>query len=86
MKQTKSVLNGKNINLTGDNTIITSNNFNVDKDGNMSCSNANITNGNVILGSPLSGEGSAVLRVYSGDSGPSTEIYPDSVEIFQENP
>lgn len=42
MKPTKSVLNGKNINLTGDNTIITSNNFNVDKDGNMSCTNANI--------------------------------------------
>lgn len=40
MKPTKSVLNGKNINLTGDNTIITSNNFNVDKDGNMSCNNA----------------------------------------------
>lgn len=40
MKQTKSALNGKNINLTGDNTIITSNNFNVDKDGNMSCNNA----------------------------------------------
>ena len=43
MKPTKSVLNGKNINLTGDNTIITSNNFNVDKDGNMSCSNANVS-------------------------------------------
>lgn len=42
MKPTKSVLNGKNINLTGDNTIITSNNFNVDKDGNMSCTNAKI--------------------------------------------
>lgn len=43
MKPTKSVLNGKNINLTGDNTIITSNNFNVDKDGNMSCKNADIS-------------------------------------------
>ena len=42
MKQTKSALNGKNINLTGDNTIITSNNFNVDKDGNMTCNNANV--------------------------------------------
>lgn len=52
----------------------------------MSCSNANITNGKVILGSPLSGEGNAVLGVYSGDSGPSTEIYSNSVEIFQENP
>lgn len=40
MKQVKSVLNGKDINLTGDNTIITSNNFNVDKYGNMSCNGA----------------------------------------------
>ena len=41
--QTKSVLNGKTINLTGDNTIIKSTNFNVDKNGNMSCKNANVT-------------------------------------------
>lgn len=86
LTQTKFHLNGKEINLTSDEIAIKSTNFNVDKDGNLSCSNANITNGKVILSSPLSGEGSAVLRVYSGDSGPSTEIYPDSVEIFQENP
>lgn len=42
LKLIKSVLNGKNINLTGDNTTITSNNFNVDKDGNMRCNNANV--------------------------------------------
>jgi len=41
--QTKSVLNGKTINLTGDNTIIKSTNFNVDKNGNMTCKNANVT-------------------------------------------
>ncbi len=40
--QTKSVLNGKTINLTGDNTIIKSTNFNVDKNGNMTCKNANV--------------------------------------------
>lgn len=40
--QTKSVLNGKEINLTGDNTIIKSNNFNVDKNGNMTCNNATV--------------------------------------------
>ena len=48
-KPTKSVLNGKNINLTGDNTTITSNNFNVDEDGNMTCTNANINGGEVKL-------------------------------------
>ena len=40
--QIKLVLNGKEINLTGDNTIIKSNNFNVDKNGNMTCNNANV--------------------------------------------
>lgn len=41
--QVKSALNGKTINLTGDNTIIKSTNFNVDKDGNMTCKNANVS-------------------------------------------
>lgn len=36
-------MHGKQINLTGDNTTITSSNFNVDKNGNMSCTNANIS-------------------------------------------
>ena len=36
---------GKNISLTGDNINISSTNFNVDKDGNMNCSNATITGG-----------------------------------------
>ena len=41
--QTKSVLNGKEINLTSDNTTIKSTNFNVDKSGKMTCTNANIS-------------------------------------------
>lgn len=39
-------MNGKEINLTGDNVVISSNNFNVDENGNMTCTNANI-NGSV---------------------------------------
>ena len=39
----KISLSGKNINLTGDDVTISSNKFNVDKYGNMSCSNANIS-------------------------------------------
>lgn len=45
----KFLLNGKEIDLTSDNIIISSDNFNVDKYGNMSCSNANITKGNITL-------------------------------------
>lgn len=47
--QTKSVLSGKTINLTSDNTTIKSTNFNVDKDGNMTCNNANVTGGKLQL-------------------------------------
>lgn len=43
----KFLLNGKNINLTGDNVVINSNNFNVDNNGNMTCSNATITGGSL---------------------------------------
>lgn len=50
----KFLLHGKEINLTGDNVIIKSNNFNVDKNGNMNCNNANITGGNLNIESTLS--------------------------------
>ena len=47
LKQAKSLLDGKEINLTDDNTIITSNNFSVDKDGNMVCNGATFTVGQI---------------------------------------
>lgn len=60
--QIKSVLNGKEINLTGDNATIKSNNFNVDKDGNMKCSNAEITGGTLKLGD--SGQAGSNITLY----------------------
>ena len=45
-------LNGKTIDLTSDNVLITSDNFSVDRYGNMSCSNADITGGEINLSSP----------------------------------
>lgn len=47
--QTKYHCLGKTINMTSQDIEIQSDNFNVDKNGNMSCSNANITNGNILL-------------------------------------
>jgi len=44
-------LNGKEINLTSDNTIIKSTNFNVDKDGNMTCKSASMQDANINGGS-----------------------------------
>lgn len=43
MKLIKFLCNGKTINLTGDYIDICSNNFNVNENGDMSCSNANIS-------------------------------------------
>lgn len=45
----KFLFNGKEIDLTGDNVVIKSSNFNVNKNGNMTCSNANITGGKISL-------------------------------------
>lgn len=44
---------GKQINLTGDSTTITSTNFSVDENGNMTCNNANIK-GDIKSGSTIS--------------------------------
>ena len=51
LMQTKSVLNGKEINLTSDNTTIKSTNFSVDKNGNMECNNAKFKGGSINLNS-----------------------------------
>ena len=70
LKLIKSVLNGKSINLTGDNTTITSNNFNVDKDGNMRCNNATM-NDATIQGGNIKTWGNTSLdgiRVFSDNS------------------
>lgn len=40
-------MNGKEINLTSDNTTIKSDNFSVDKNGNMTCNNATIKNATI---------------------------------------
>lgn len=49
IKADKISLEGKQINLTSDNTTIVSNNFSVDKYGNMTCNNANIVGGELNL-------------------------------------
>lgn len=50
----KSASNGKEINLTSDNTVIKSTNFNVDKNGNMTCNNAQFNGGKIKLNSSSS--------------------------------
>lgn len=88
--QTKSVSNGKEINLTGDNTTIKSNNFNVDKNGNMVCKNAtvngkitsndaNITGGYINLNTARS-QGDLVFNIHD-DENSHTFIGPVNASI-----
>jgi len=86
----KLSLAGKTINLTSDNTVIKSTNFNVDKNGNMSCSNASvsgtisssnatITGGNITLNG---NSGFRLIRVQRNNSNSTmTYITPDMVGI-----
>lgn len=74
--QKKLVLNGKEINLTGDNTIITSNNFNVDTDGKMTCNKAEMNNA-TINGGNINMEGNdttPTINIHSGTD--YIEMYP----------
>ena len=75
----KISLSGKTINLTSDNTVIKSNKFNVDKNGNMSCSNATISGGSVVLNGD---SGSQLIKVQKNNSN-STMSYvtPDIIAI-----
>lgn len=78
LKQTKSALNGKTINLTGDNTIIKSTNFNVDKNGNMTCSSANITDGNIVLNS---NSNNYEFRIFNNTTGVTTKVTSESLIV-----
>lgn len=66
-----NLIAGNTINLTSKNIVIASDNFNVDKNGSMSCSNVNITGGkiNLVPTSALD-----VLRVIKNNN-PSTMTY-----------
>lgn len=84
-------MNGKEINLTGDNVVIISNNFNVDENGNMTCTNANI-NGNItsnnaiIDGGRIKVEGSRTesnLEIFGQwmDNNTKNFLYPGAMRI-----
>lgn len=79
----KFLLHGKEINLTGDNVIIKSNKFNVDKNGNMSCTNANILGGSLVV----AGDASTSNLITEGNVGSwgtfRNAIYPHAVRIAQ---
>ena len=77
----KFLLNGKEINLTSDDVVIKSNNFNVDKNGNMTCNNGKFTGGEISLGGNQS-ESTFKVTGNIGDWGTfRTCIYPHDITI-----
>ena len=76
----KYLLNGKQINLTSDNTIINSTNFNVDKDGNMSCSNANILGGDIELSTDDLNNAKVIAKTTDGSI--YTQIRPTGIRTM----
>lgn len=79
MKQTKSALSGKTLNLA-DNMEIKSNNFNVDSKGNMTCNNAKITGGNIIVGGSIS-ESNLEVRGSWFDNNTRNVLQPGAMRI-----
>ena len=79
----KFLLNGKEINLTSDNVVIESNNFKVDKDGNMTCNNAYLKNVDINGGNIDLDSNSTVRKIYIHNeaAGGNVEIYYDGIDI-----
>lgn len=77
--QTKSVLNGKEINLTANSTTIKSNNFNVDKNGNVNCNNATLYDVQIIGGNiEMQGDESTPTITITSYDNDTLEMYPSN--------
>lgn len=78
-RPTKSALNGKTLNLA-DNMAIVSNNFNVDKNGNMTCNNGKFNGGKVILQDGTKNNANLYV-LNSNDNSINTQITPSDIFI-----
>ena len=87
-------LEGKTINLTGEDITIASTNFNVDTDGNITCNNATMNNANVVGGAiSLTGDASTSPKfiIYSSTSNNNkiefmpnlAKFYKNGIELIQ---
>lgn len=77
---TRYLLNGKEINLTSDNTTINSTNFSVDKDGKMTCSNANILGGDIELSTDDLNNAKVIAKTTDGSI--YTQIRPTGIRTM----
>ena len=79
-----NLLAGNTINLTGKNIAISSTNFNVDKNGNMTCNNANVTGGTIKIGNNfnVNADGTIELKDSGGADSPSLKIVSNGASSF----
>ncbi len=75
----KISLAGKTINMTSDDIAINSTNFSVDKDGNMTCANANITSGKIKLIGGTKSNSNFYIQNQANTS--NVNIYPGNIDI-----
>ena len=80
LKQAKSALSGKTLNLA-DNMEIKSNNFNVDSKGNMICNNGRFVGGNISLGGSESESAFKVTGNVGNWGAFRTSVYPNAHRI-----
>ena len=79
----KISLAGKTINMTSDDVVISSTKFNVDKNGNMSCTNASITGGLLAVTDDGLGDYEGKVRI-TGDTY-NNGLYSDGIVIRKKN-
>lgn len=72
-----NLLAGNTINLKSKNIAISSDNFNVDQNGNLTCSNAQITDGNIVLKNEKST--GVKFKVTTNDESIYTEVRPSGI-------
>lgn len=76
---------GKNFNLTSDNMTINSTNFSVDKNGNLICSNANITGGQINMVSSNNNPKTTLTGIAYNGRQSKTVLCCDGFSIYDEN-
>ena len=76
-----NLLAGNTINLTGKNIAISSTNFNVDKNGNMTCNNANVTGGLIRLTGNYAGSSSGSNFIIDNNTYTNLKLFSNRVSL-----
>lgn len=76
-----NLLAGNTINLTSKNIVIASTNFNLDKNGNMTCNNANVTGGSIKLTGNYAGSSSGSNFIINNNTYTKLNLFSNRVSL-----